>query len=113
MFFDVRGICWTLAGILVVVLLCALDLHCSNRRDEKKASAAGVGAIAHVREEVAAGKQEIAFQRADQRNLMIRDLRVMVRRMLKEGRNEEARRFMAEIQKLEKGRPDVTPATGK
>ena len=41
MFFDVRGICWTLAGILVVVLFCALDLHCSNRRDEKTASAGG------------------------------------------------------------------------
>ena len=109
MFFDVRGICWTLAGILVVVLLCALDLHCSNRRDAK-AAGSGVGAIAHVKEEVAAGRQEMAVQRADQRNLMIRDLRVMVRRMLKEGRKEEARRFMAEIQKLEKGRPDVTPA---
>ena len=106
MFFDVRGICWTLAGILVVALLCALDLHCSNRRDERVKS----GAIAHVKEEMAAGRQEAAYQREDQRNLMIRDLRVMVRRMLKEGRNEEARRFMAEIQKLEKGRPDVAPS---
>ena len=108
MFFDVRGICWTLAGILVVVLFCALDLHCSNRRDAK-AAGAGVGAIAHVKEEVAAGRHEVAVQRRDQRNVMIRDLRVMVRRMLKEGRKEEARRLMAEIQKLEKERSDVAP----
>ena len=112
MFFDVRGICWTLAGILVVALLCALDLHCSNRRDAAKASA-GVGAIAHVREEVAAGRKEAAVMGAEQRNLMIRDLRVMVRRMLKEGRKEEARRFMAEIQKLEQNRPNVTPTALK
>ena len=109
MFFNVRGICWTLGGILVVVLLCALDLHCSNTRDARTA-APGVGAIAHVKEEVAAGRQEVAVQRRDQRNVMIRDLRVMVRRMLKEGRGEEARRLMAEIQKLEHAQSDATSA---
>lgn len=110
MFFDVRGICWTLIAILAVIALCALDLHCSNRRDAKAAGGSGAGTIAHVKEEVAAGRQEMAVQRADQRNQMIRDLRVMVRRMLKEGRKEEARRFMAEIQKLEHVQPDAASA---
>lgn len=96
MFFNVKGIYWTLLAIVAVVCLCALDLHCSNRRDEQSAS----GAIDMVRREMAAGRHEAAVVNAERRNVLIRDMRVMVRRLLKQGRKAEARRLMGEIQKL-------------
>lgn len=98
MFFNVKGFYWTMAAIAAVILLCALDLHCSSGTRE---GVADVGAIAHVRDEIAAGKQEAAFQRADSRNLQIRDLRVMARRLVKQGKLAEARKMMAAIQELE------------
>ena len=98
MFFNVRGFYWTMAALALVIVLCAIDLRCSSGTRE---GVADIGAIAHVRNEIAAGKQQAAFQREENRNLQIRDLRVMVRRLVKEGRHAEARKMMAAIQELE------------
>ena len=97
MFFNVRGIRWTLLAILVVIVLSILDLRCSFSRDraarEEAATGSLGGIISHVREEVAAGHKEIKIQQIDQINEQLRDLRVIARRMVKAGKT--------------KGRPDI------
>lgn len=98
MFFNVKGFYWTMAAIALVIAICAIDLRCSSGARE---GVADVGAMARVRNEIAAGKQQAALQREENRNLQIRDLRVMARRLVKEGRHAEARKMMAAIQELE------------
>lgn len=98
MFFDVKGICWTLAALTVVVLVCSIDLCCSSgRRDSAQA-----GAIDRVKGEISAGRSEWATQRRDQLNLQIRDLRVRARAFVKEGRTVEARKILVVVQELER-----------
>lgn len=99
MFFDVNGIRWTLAAIGAVVILCVLDLKCSFARDRQEA-----GTVAHVREEMSAGRKERRTQQRDALNDQIRDLRVIVRRLVKEGKSRQARQAMATIQELEQAR---------
>ena len=103
MFFDVKGICWTLAALLVVVLVCTVDLTCASGRDSRQ-----LGTIDRVRGEIAAGKGELAVRHGDGVRVQIRDLRIHVRKLLKEGKKAEARRLMAEIQKLERTLPEGT-----
>lgn len=104
MFFDVKGIKWTIIAILAVVVLCILDLHCSFARDraerERDRSTVG-GVISHVREEMAAGRREQAIQREDQINEQLRDLRVIARRMVKAGKAKDVRKVLSAIQELE------------
>ena len=105
MFFNVRGIKWTLLAILVVIVLSILDLRCSFSRDraarEEAATGSLGGIISHVREEVAAGHKELKVQQIDQINEQLRDLRVIARRMVKAGKTKDVRRIMADIQELE------------
>ena len=105
MFFNVRGIKWTLFAILVVIGLSLLDLRCSFSRDraarEEAATGRLGGIISHVREEVAAGHKELKIQQVDQINEQLRDLRVIARRMVKAGKTKDVRRVMAAIQELE------------
>lgn len=103
MFFDVKGIKLTLLVLLGVVAFCAIDLHCSYRRDRAAAKDASAvsGVISHVREEMAAGRREVAIQRADQINEQLRDLRVIARRMVKAGKSKDVRRVLKAIQELE------------
>ena len=98
MFFDAKGIGLTLAAIGAVVALCALDLCCSSGRRDS----AQLGAIDRVKGEISAGRDEMALRRRDQLNAQIRDMRVLTRRLLKEGRKAEARRTMAAAQELER-----------
>lgn len=100
MFFNVNGIKWTLLAIAVVVLLCALDVHCSNVRDEKRKATVG-GSIAHVKDEWKAGQHEFALQRAEQINAQLRDLRIMAKHFVKNGETKRARATIALIQELE------------
>lgn len=98
MFFNVSGIKWTLLAIAVVVLLCALDVHCSNRRDEK---AAVNSSLLHVKDEMKAGQQAFAQQRADQINAQLRDLRILAKHLVKKGETKRARAAISLIQELE------------
>jgi len=104
MFFNVKGIQWTIIAIIAVVVLCALDLHCSFARDraerEQDQSTVG-GVISHVREEMAAGRREQAIMREDQINEQLRDLRVIARRMVKAGKSKDVRKVLSAIQELE------------
>ena len=104
MFFDVKGIKWTIIAILAVVVLCILDLHCSFARDraERERGRSDVGGvISHVRAEMAAGRREQSILREDQINLQLRDLRVVARRMVKAGRTKDVRKVLSAIQELE------------
>lgn len=104
MFFDVKGIKWVLLVLLGIVAFCVIDLHCSYRRDRAAAAkdeSTVSGVISHVREEMAAGRREVAIQRADQINEQLRDLRVIARRMVKAGKSKDVRRVLKAIQELE------------
>ncbi len=98
MFFNVKGILWTLGAIVAVMALCAIDLSCSG----SVADAPVQTTIGRIRGEISAGRREISRNRADSLNVQIRDLRVMARRMVREGRHAEARRVFAAISELEK-----------
>ncbi|MDO5318450.1 MAG: hypothetical protein Q4G65_07495 [bacterium] len=103
MFFDRKGILLTLSIIFVVILLCVIDLRCSSARDERarRENAPQFGAIAHVKEEMAAGKQAWAQQREEQLNEQLRMLRVMTKRFAEKGENTRARATIALIQEIE------------
>lgn len=98
MFFNVKGILWTLGAIALAVVLCAIDLNCSG----SVADAPAQTTIGRIRGEISAGRREMSLNRADALNVQIRDLRVMARRMVKEGRAAEARPLFATIAELEK-----------
>ena len=103
MFFDRKGILVTLSVILVVILICVIDLRCSCARDERarRENTPQFGAIAHVKEEMAAGKQAWAQQREEQLNEQLRTLRVMAKRFVEKGENTRARATIALIQEIE------------
>lgn len=90
--------CWIAAVLVLVIVLCAWDLHCSG----SSANTDMAVGVRRVKRELAAGRQELAQRRVDALNLQIRDLRVMARRMVKDGRSAEARRLFAAIAELEK-----------
>jgi hypothetical protein len=100
MFFDMNAIKWTVAAILVVIAVCILDLHCSNRRDENAPSAPS--AMSRVKSEMNAGKREYASMRADQLEEQLRDLRLMAKRLVREGKDADARRVILTIQEMER-----------
>ena len=103
MFFDRRGILLTLAIIFAVILLCVIDLRCSSARDERarRENTPQFGAIAHVKEAMAAGRQAWAQQREEQLNEQLRMLRVMVKQFVEKGENKRARATIALIQEIE------------
>ncbi len=100
MLFDVNGIKWTIAAILVVLALCALDLRCSSGGDETASPASSV--ISRVKGEVAAGKQAYASMRAEQLEEQLRGLRVMAKKLVRDGNEADARRVILTIQEMEK-----------
>ncbi len=101
MFFDVNGIKWTIAAILVVVLLCVLDLRCSGGGEDGEPSAAP-NVISRVKGEVQAGKREYASMRAEQLEEQLRGLRVMAKKLVREGKTTEARSVILTIQDMER-----------
>ena len=104
MFFDRRGILLTLAIIFVVILLCVIDLRCSSARDERarRENTPQFGAIAHVKEEMAAGKRAWNQLREDQLNEQLRTFRVMAKRFTEMGQHRRARATIALILELER-----------
>ena len=74
LFFDTKGICWVLLAILAVSLVCLLDLRCSAARDERarREEAPQFGALAHVKEELAAGRRAWDQKREEQLNEQLR-----------------------------------------
>ncbi len=110
MFFDVKGIRWTLLAIAGVVLLCVIDLRCSFSRDREAAGGAqnpAGGVVSRVQGELAAGRRELATLREDQIIEQLRDLRVIAKRLVKAGRTRDARRVFAAIQELEEARSRI------
>lgn len=103
LFFDTKGICWTLLAVLAVVLVCLLDLRCSTARDERarREDAPPFGALAHVKEELAAGRQAWDQMREDQLNEQLRMLRVLAKRCVEKGEHVRARATIALIQEIE------------
>ena len=100
MFFNVRGIKWTVAAILAVIALCALDLHCSNKADDDRAEEPS-GSIARVLGEIEVGKREYASLRADQLEEQLRSLRALAKKLTREGRTKEARSAISAIMEIE------------
>jgi len=101
MFFNVNGIKWTLLALVGVAVFCALDLHCSMRRDE--ASAAPVqGTISRVKSEMKAGKREYASLRAEQLEEQLRGMRALAKKLVREGKDADARRVITTIMEMEK-----------
>ena len=104
MFFNVRGTCWVLLAILLVALVCVIDLRCSVARDERarERNAPQFGALAHVEEEMAAGKRAWNQLREDQLNEQLRTFRVMAKRFTEMGQHRRARATIALILELER-----------
>lgn len=104
MFFNTEGIKWTIIAILAVVVLCALDLHCSFARDrdsrERGEPAVG-GVISRVESELAAGRREMAYQHEEQLNKQLLMLNTLARRLKESGKLEEFRKVQAAIQELQ------------
>ena len=101
MFFNARGIKWTIVVLLGVLALCALDLHCSNKKDEAARSPVP-STISRVKGEIDGGKREYASMRADQLEEQLRNLRIMAKKLVREGKDAEARRVIVAIQEIEK-----------
>lgn len=101
MLFDVNGIKWTIAAILGVLALCAIDLSCSGGDGEEEPSGAQ-NVISRVKGEVAAGKREYASMRAEQLEEQLRGLRVMAKKLVREGKTADARSVILTIQDMEK-----------
>lgn len=103
LFFDTKGICWTLLAVLAVVVVCLLDLRCSAARDERarREDMPQFGALAHVKEELAAGRQAWDQMREEQLNEQLRMLRVLAKRCAEKGEHVRARATIALIQEIE------------
>lgn len=100
MFFDTKGIFWTLAALAAVVAVCLLDVRCASARDAR-APTAPSGALAHVKEELTAGRQAWRQLREDQLNEQLRMLRVLAKRCVEKGDHVRARATIALIQEIE------------
>ena len=103
LFFDTKGICWVLLAILAVSLVCLLDLRCSAARDERarREEAPQFGALAHVKEELAAGRRTWDQMREEQLNEQLRMLRVLAKRCAEKGEHVRARATISLIQEIE------------
>ncbi len=104
MFFNTRGICWTLLAIVCVILLCILDLKCSFARDERARNekVPQSGALARVKGEMAAGKEAWNQMREEQLNEQLRTFRVMARRFAEAGQYAQARAAISMILEIER-----------
>ncbi len=115
LFFDTKGICWTLLAVLAVVLACLLDLRCAAARDARarRADAPPSGALAHVKEELAAGRRAWDQMREEQLNEQLRMLRVLAKRCAEKGEHVRARATIALIQEIEQEKRRRAAASGR
>ena len=104
LFVDRKSVALVLLAIAVVVALCALDLHCAAAKDDRarrESALPRTGALAHVKDELAAGRQAWNQLRDDQLNEQLRMLRVLAKRCAEKGENTRARATIALIQEIE------------
>lgn len=94
MFFNVKGTLIVLAVIVVVMCVCALDLHCSRRPTAEST-------ISRVKGELAAGQREVRYQQAEDLARLARDLRVLARHHVAKGEKRKAQRALAAAQELD------------
>ena len=115
LFFDTKGICWTLLAVLAVVVVCLLDLRCSAARDERarREDAPQFGARAPGTEELAAGRQARDQMREEQLNEQLRMLRVLAKRCAEKGEHVRARATIALIQEIEQEKRRRAAASGR
>ena len=81
--------------LLLVVVFCAIDIHCSTLRDKGRTTE-----ISRIRGEVAAGHKQEKMTREEGVEIQIRMLRARVRKLKKEGKTAEARQVTNEIIRL-------------
>lgn len=106
MFFNFKGAFLIICAIVLVALVCLVDLKCSFMRDEKARERSDApsrsGAIAHVTEELNAGKLAWAQQREEQLNEQLRMFRAMAKKFTEAGEHKRARAAIAVIQEIER-----------
>ena len=95
MFFNWKGIAIVLAAIAAVIGLCAIDLSCSGGRGD-------VPALARVKGEIKAGRDEQRSLQADELAKLARDMRVLAKRYLEKGEKRKARRAIGAAQELDR-----------
>ena len=83
------------AVIILVVAVCAIDIHCSTLRDKGRPTE-----ISRIRGEMAAGHEQEKMTREEGIEMQIRMLRARVRKLKKEGKTAEARQVTNEIIRL-------------
>ena len=98
MLVDTKGVIRVLGVLAAVIALCALDLHCSGKEKEGTVPST----VARVTDELAAGRRELARSRADGMDVQLRELRLRARKLVREGKSEEARKLITAITQLEK-----------
>ena len=83
------------AVIILVVAVCAIDIHCSTLRDKGRPTE-----ISRIRGELEAGRAQEKMTREEGIAVQIRMLRARVRKLKKEGKTAEARQVTNEIIRL-------------
>lgn len=100
MFFNWRGIAVVLAVLAGVLALCAADLHCSGGTSEEST-------LTRIKGELAEGKKEYRYQKAEELAALARDLRVMAAHYKAQGQNRKAQRAIAAAQELDRRIKDL------
>ena len=95
MFFNWKGIAIVLVALAGVVVLCAVDLHCSGglESDQK---------FIRIKGEVEEGQKAMRQQEAENLARAARGLRVLAKRYKENGENKKAQRAIGAAQELDK-----------
>ena len=95
MFLNWKVVAIVLAGLAVVIGLCAVDLRCSGRPGPDSR-------ILRMKAEWAEGKKAMRQQEAENLAQLARDLRVLACRYKENGENKKAQRAIGAAQELDK-----------
>lgn len=98
---DFRIVIIGIFALLAIVLFSTVNWHCSGDGGDS------LGALDRVRSEYEAGKEIGRTSRREQLELDIRSMRVLSRKLLREGRKEESRRATAIVLDLERQLKDL------
>ena len=88
---------WVFAIVLAVVGVCALDLKCSMTKDRDRPTT-----MHRIREELDSGRREQAQVWREGMERQLRGIRVQIKKLLREGKDAEARRLMGAASQLER-----------
>ena len=95
MFFNWKGISFTLLGLAAALLFCAFNLHCGG-------DPAQTPTALRVKEELAAGKAEMRYQKAEELAALARDLRQLAAIYTKNGEKKKAHHAIGAAQELDR-----------